>query len=78
MAVLIGVGCVFDLLAGRQSRAPLWMQRSGLEWLHRLGAEPRRLAGRYLGDAAWLLLASTRILVGRATRRAPGSVEPLT
>jgi exopolysaccharide biosynthesis WecB/TagA/CpsF family protein len=78
VAVLIGVGCVFDLLAGRQSRAPLWMQRSGLEWLHRLGAEPRRLAGRYLGDAAWLLLASTRILVGRATRRAPGSVEPLT
>jgi exopolysaccharide biosynthesis WecB/TagA/CpsF family protein len=78
VSVLIGVGCVFDLLAGRLSRAPLWMQRTGLEWLHRLWAEPRRLAGRYLGDAAWLLLASTRILMSRATRRAANSAEPLT
>ena len=78
VSVLIGVGCVFDLLAGRLSRAPMWMQRCGLEWLHRLLAEPRRLAGRYLGDAAWLLLASARIIVGRARRRAATSVEPLT
>ena len=28
-------------------RAPVWMQRSGLEWLHRLASEPRRLARRY-------------------------------
>jgi exopolysaccharide biosynthesis WecB/TagA/CpsF family protein len=79
VSVLIGVGCVFDLLAGRLSRAPMWMQRCGLEWLHRLVAEPRRLASRYLGDAAWLLLAATRIIVGRARRRAAtSSAEPLT
>jgi N-acetylglucosaminyldiphosphoundecaprenol N-acetyl-beta-D-mannosaminyltransferase len=69
VSVLIGVGCVFDLLAGRARRAPRWMQRSGLEWLHRLAGEPRRLAQRYVNDAAWLLLASTRILLRRATRR---------
>jgi 1,2-diacylglycerol 3-beta-glucosyltransferase len=66
VSVLIGVGCVFDLMAGRARRAPRWMQRSGLEWLHRLAGEPRRLARRYVNDGAWLLLASTRILVRRA------------
>jgi N-acetylglucosaminyldiphosphoundecaprenol N-acetyl-beta-D-mannosaminyltransferase len=45
------------------------MQRSGLEWLHRLASEPRRLAGRYLNDATWLVVTSTRILVQRATGR---------
>jgi 1,2-diacylglycerol 3-beta-glucosyltransferase len=69
VSVLIGVGCVFDLLAGRARRAPRWMQRSGLEWLHRLAGEPRRLARRYVSDAGWLALASTRILVQRATGR---------
>ena len=69
VSVLIGVGCVFDLLAGRARRAPRWMQRCGLEWLHRLAGEPRRLARRYLNDGAWLLLVSTRILLRRATGR---------
>ena len=47
-AVLIGVGAAFDFHAGRIARAPLWMRRSGLEWLHRLCREPRRLWRRYL------------------------------
>jgi N-acetylglucosaminyldiphosphoundecaprenol N-acetyl-beta-D-mannosaminyltransferase len=42
------VGASIDFLTGRQKRAPLWMQRAGLEWLHRLGSDPRRLARRYL------------------------------
>jgi N-acetylglucosaminyldiphosphoundecaprenol N-acetyl-beta-D-mannosaminyltransferase len=46
--VLIGVGAAFDLHAGLQRRAPLWMQRAGLEWLYRLAAEPKRLSARYL------------------------------
>ena len=46
--VLIGVGAAFDFHAGRKSRAPLWMQQSGLEWLYRLLQEPRRLWRRYL------------------------------
>jgi len=47
-AVMIGVGAAFDYHAGTTRRAPLWMQRSGLEWLHRLLSEPRRLWRRYL------------------------------
>lgn len=46
--VLIGVGAAFDFHSGRLRQAPLWMQRSGLEWLFRLAQEPRRLAFRYL------------------------------
>lgn len=45
---LFGVGAAFDLHAGTLPQAPLWMQRSGLEWAYRLGREPRRLWRRYL------------------------------
>ena len=45
--VLVGVGAAFDIHAGRLSQAPLWMQRSGLEWSYRLAMEPRRLWRRY-------------------------------
>ena len=47
-ATMIGVGAAFDFLTGRVKQAPRWMQRSGLEWLYRLGTEPRRLWKRYL------------------------------
>lgn len=47
-AVMIGVGAAFDYHAGTIKRAPSWMQKAGLEWLHRLASEPRRLARRYL------------------------------
>jgi N-acetylglucosaminyldiphosphoundecaprenol N-acetyl-beta-D-mannosaminyltransferase len=46
--VLIGVGAAFDFHSGRVRQAPRWIQRSGLEWLFRLCAEPRRLGPRYL------------------------------
>jgi N-acetylglucosaminyldiphosphoundecaprenol N-acetyl-beta-D-mannosaminyltransferase len=51
VGVCVGVGGTFNFIAGRLSRAPAWMQQSGLEWLHRLKQEPRRLWRRYLlGD----------------------------
>jgi N-acetylglucosaminyldiphosphoundecaprenol N-acetyl-beta-D-mannosaminyltransferase len=46
--VAIGVGALFDYLAGEVSRAPMWMRRIGCEWLYRLVVEPRRLWRRYL------------------------------
>jgi N-acetylglucosaminyldiphosphoundecaprenol N-acetyl-beta-D-mannosaminyltransferase len=46
--VAMGVGCVFDLLAGNVVRAPGWMQQAGLEWAFRLVQEPGRLWRRYL------------------------------
>lgn len=45
------VGATIDFLAGEKPRAPVWMQRSGLEWLHRLASEPKRLFRRYATDA---------------------------
>jgi N-acetylglucosaminyldiphosphoundecaprenol N-acetyl-beta-D-mannosaminyltransferase len=47
-AVMIGVGAAFDFHAGTVQRAPRWMRNAGLEWLHRLMSEPRRLWRRYL------------------------------
>jgi len=47
-AVMIGVGAAFDFHAGIVSRAPRWMSNAGLEWLHRLFSEPKRLWRRYL------------------------------
>lgn len=48
--VLVGVGGSLDFLVGGKRRAPSWMQRSGLEWLHRAVTEPRRLGRRYARD----------------------------
>jgi hypothetical protein len=45
------VGATIDFLAENKRRAPQWMQRTGLEWLHRAATEPRRLLGRYIHDA---------------------------
>jgi N-acetylglucosaminyldiphosphoundecaprenol N-acetyl-beta-D-mannosaminyltransferase len=45
---IVAVGAAFPFLAGKLPEAPLWMQNVGLEWLFRLGAEPRRLWRRYL------------------------------
>ncbi len=65
-AWFIGCGAAVNFVAGDVDRAPRWMQRTGLEWAHRLGSEPRRLAGRYLRhDAPYAL----RLLAGSATRR---------
>jgi N-acetylglucosaminyldiphosphoundecaprenol N-acetyl-beta-D-mannosaminyltransferase len=53
--VCIGVGGSFDFLSGRLSRAPAWMQRSGLEWLYRTIQEPSRLAKRYFNNGVGML-----------------------
>ena len=55
-------GGLFDFVSGRNSRAPAWLQRIGLEWAYRIYLEPRRLAGRYLltnPHAIFLLLTRT-------------------
>ena len=64
-AVLVGVGAAFDFYAGTVRRAPLWMQKSGLEWAWRLAREPRRLVGRYLRTNVVFLLGAVRQLIGR-------------
>lgn len=56
---VMGVGGTFDVVAGKVKRAPLWMQRYGLEWLYRVIQEPGRMWKRYLttnSKFAWMLL----------------------
>jgi N-acetylglucosaminyldiphosphoundecaprenol N-acetyl-beta-D-mannosaminyltransferase len=64
-AVMIGVGAAFDYHAGTIHRAPLWMQRHGLEWLHRVCSEPRRLWKRYLVTNTLFIVHAGRQLLGR-------------
>lgn len=55
-AVFCAVGAAFDFISGTKRQAPLWMQRAGLEWVHRLSTEPRRLWKRYLfGNARFIV-----------------------
>lgn len=67
-AVGIGlcIGASLDYLAGASRRAPVWAQRAGLEWLHRLANDPGRLARRYLLDDPPVLamLLRARMLAG--------------
>lgn len=64
----LGCGAAIGFVAGDCKRAPFWMQRSGLEWAHRLAKEPGRLAGRYLAhDAPYAM----KLLAGAAVKRRP-------
>jgi N-acetylglucosaminyldiphosphoundecaprenol N-acetyl-beta-D-mannosaminyltransferase len=44
VSVLIGVGGTLDVFSGSVRRAPVWMQKAGLEWLHRLAANPKKIS----------------------------------
>jgi N-acetylglucosaminyldiphosphoundecaprenol N-acetyl-beta-D-mannosaminyltransferase len=73
-SVLLCVGATVDFLAGTQRRAPAWACRMGLEWVHRLASEPRRLWRRYLvDDRRFLTLALAEVL---ADRRSAGVRPP--
>lgn len=63
----MGVGGSFDVVAGLTQRAPLWMQRAGLEWFYRFLQEPGRMWRRYLiGNARFVGL----VIRERRRRRA--------
>jgi len=73
--VMFGIGGAFDVVAGTQRVPPLWAQRVGLHWLHRLWQEPRRLWRRYLFQNtrfAWIVVrhwvSATTPRGGPATR----------
>ncbi|MBN4072152.1 WecB/TagA/CpsF family glycosyltransferase [Flavobacteriales bacterium AH-315-E23] len=62
-ATLLGLGGAFPVYAGLVKRAPRWMQRFSLEWLFRLGQDPRRLFKRYfLTNTIFLVLITAEIL----------------
>ncbi|RUL84920.1 WecB/TagA/CpsF family glycosyltransferase [Tautonia sociabilis] len=53
--VAVNVGAAIDFAAGRVRRAPVWVQRIGMEWAWRIGTDPRRLGPRYARNARFLL-----------------------
>ncbi|MCW9037375.1 MULTISPECIES: WecB/TagA/CpsF family glycosyltransferase [Altibacter] len=62
-ATLYGVGGAFPVFVGEIKRAPLWMQKSGLEWFYRLIMEPKRMFRRYLyTNTKFFYLALRQIL----------------
>jgi N-acetylglucosaminyldiphosphoundecaprenol N-acetyl-beta-D-mannosaminyltransferase len=66
---LVGVGAAFDFIAGTKKEAPVWIQRSGLEWLFRLTQEPRRLWRRYIfNNPAYVILLTKQIILQRLGR----------
>jgi exopolysaccharide biosynthesis WecB/TagA/CpsF family protein len=75
------VGASVDFLTGVERRAPLLMQRMGMEWLFRLAQNPRRLARRYLlrGPRLFALLAATHVTIRqpRVSRPATKAVAQL-
>jgi N-acetylglucosaminyldiphosphoundecaprenol N-acetyl-beta-D-mannosaminyltransferase len=71
--VMIGVGAAFDFLSGRKPQAPRWMQRSGLEWLFRLGTEPRRLWPRYRQYPWFVVLVLAQLL---GLKKFPETTDP--
>ncbi|MDF3128264.1 WecB/TagA/CpsF family glycosyltransferase [Kiritimatiellaeota bacterium B1221] len=57
----LGIGASLDFLAGAQTRAPKWMQKSGTEWIWRLGTNPVRLWKRYTSNFVFLFKSLSRI-----------------
>lgn len=71
---VVGIGAVFDVVAGNTRNAPEWMQRAGLHWLYRLFSEPRRLWRRYIfNNPAYLFLLGKQLLTHRLRRSRNGA-----
>ena len=68
----MGVGAAFDFISGNRPRAPMWMQASGLEWVHRMLHDPIKLAPRYAA-ANTMFIAST---IAEVTRDTVGASRP--
>ncbi|MEO1323981.1 MAG: WecB/TagA/CpsF family glycosyltransferase, partial [Pseudomonadota bacterium] len=73
--VILGVGGLLDFASGRIPRAPLWMRKSGTEWLYRLKCEPRRMWQRYLVGNITFTLEAAKYAFGRRKRKIARSVD---
>jgi exopolysaccharide biosynthesis WecB/TagA/CpsF family protein len=64
--VACGVGAFFDFACGAVPRAPAWMRRARLEWVYRLGFEPKRMFDRYvLGNPRFAVRSARYLATGR-------------
>ena len=68
--VFLLIGGAFDMYVGRVRRAPVWVQRAGVEWFYRFLLEPRRLFRRYfVEDVRFVSIAAQELQVARAGRQ---------
>ena len=75
--VMVGVGAVFDYLAGTKPAAPTILRRVGLDWLFRLAVEPRRLWRRYLlGNSSFVWLLARERFAGSQSRQGKRATIP--
>ena len=82
-AAMLGVGGALPVLLGIQKRAPLWMQKAGLEWFYRLIKEPKRLFKRYFITNSMFIFLLTREFIrikilNKNTKYPIGFIEKLT
>lgn len=75
-ALLLGVGAAFDFVSGSKPRAPRWLQAAGLEWVHRLANEPRRLGPRYASTNAAFSAIALREIRARRNQRGSNGAAP--
>lgn len=64
-AVMLGIGGALPVMIKWQKRAPLWMQKAGMEWVFRLGQEPKRLFKRYFTTGSVFFYLSLRDIVNK-------------
>ncbi len=68
-ATMIGIGGALPVMVGMQKRAPEWMQKASLEWLYRLGQEPKRLFKRYaVTNTTYLWLLAKEVVSKKSTK----------
>ena len=70
---VLAVGAAFDFHSGAAKEAPVWMQRMGLQWFHRLIHDPRRLWYRYLILNPWFLTLLVSQWAGMSTPDTTGT-----
>jgi N-acetylglucosaminyldiphosphoundecaprenol N-acetyl-beta-D-mannosaminyltransferase len=75
VSTIYAIGAVMDFISGHVSRCPRWMGDAGLEWLYRLGTDPKRLLGRYVLGNPWFL---SRIGLQVARQRVKRLFNPVT
>ncbi len=70
----LGIGISLSFICGEVKRAPVWVQKWGLEWLHRMVQEPRRLAKRYLVDGIPFAVVLLSCSLGRRLGKSKASL----
>ncbi|WP_255989301.1 WecB/TagA/CpsF family glycosyltransferase [Chitinolyticbacter albus] len=63
----MGVGGTFDVMVGKTTRAPVWMQKTGFEWFYRFLQEPRRMFRRYFVEDMYFFVLLARAMLARFT-----------